>query len=154
MAHETGIAAQNGIQATLLARRGLRAAPTALEGKFGFWRAFGGATEPPANATADLGATYAITKTFHKPYPTASEYTWNSAMYVTHQLAIQNAIDFRNVESIAVTVMTKMLTYPGLAFAGPYENIDQAIASKPFAIAAIVRNHGFTSEVYRTSSGQ
>lgn len=151
--HETGIAAQNGIQAAMLARRGLRAAPTALEGKFGFWRAFGGATEAPANATADLGAHFAITKTFHKPYPTASEYTWNSAMYVTHQLAVRHAVDFRDVESIAVTVMTKMLTYPGLAYAGPYTNIDQAIASKPFAIAAIVRNHGFTSEVYRTQLG-
>jgi 2-methylcitrate dehydratase PrpD len=148
--HETGIAAQNGVQAALLARRGLRAAATAFEGKFGFWRAFGGATRAPASATSDLGRTFAIMKTFHKPYPTASEYTWNSAMYVTHQLAVRNSIDFRDVNEISVTVMTKMLSYPGLAFAGPYDNIDQAIASKPFAIAAIVRNHGFTSEVYRT----
>ena len=99
--HETGIAAQNGVQAALLARRGLRAAATAFEGKFGFWRAFGGATQAPASATADLGRSYAITKTFHKPYPTASEYTWNSAMYVTHQLATRNDIDFHDVDEIS-----------------------------------------------------
>lgn len=147
--HETGIAAQNGIQAALLARRGLRAALTAFEGKFGFWRAFGGAVDEPPSATAGLGESFEIAKTFHKPYPTASEYTWNSAMYVTHQLVLQNKIGYRDVESAQVTVMAKMLSYPGLGYRGPFENIDQAIASKPFAIAAILRNASFTSEVYR-----
>jgi 2-methylcitrate dehydratase PrpD len=147
--HETGVAAQNGVLAAFLARRGLRAATTAFEGQFGFWRAFGGATERPASATAELGKSFAILeKTFHKPYPTASEYTWNSAMYVTHRLVSERSIDYRDVESIEVTVMTRMLSYPGLGFAGPFENIDQAIASKPFAIAAIMRTHGFTSDVY------
>lgn len=148
--HETGVAAQNGIQAALLARRGLRAASTAFEGKFGFWRAFGGATEAPASATAGLGDSYEISQTFHKPYPTASEYTWNSAMYVTHQLVLRNKINYHDVERAEVKVMAKMLTYPGLAYSGPYENIDQAIASKPFAIAALLRNASFTSEVYRS----
>ncbi|HEX7126067.1 MAG TPA: MmgE/PrpD family protein [Thermodesulfobacteriota bacterium] len=148
--HETGVAAQNGVLAALLAQRGLRAARTAFEGRFGFWRAFGDAAEPPASATAGLGRSFQITQAFHKPYPTASEYTWNSAMYVTHQLALENGIDYREVDRCEITVMTKMLTYPGLAYAGPYVNIDQAIASKPFAIAAILKNHGFTSDVYRT----
>lgn len=148
--HETGVAAQNGVQAALLARRGLRAAATALEGKFGFWRAFGGASEPPTSATANLGKAFEIMSTFHKPYPTASEYTWNSAMYVTHQLVLNNKIDYREIERAEVTVMSKMLTYPGLSYAGPFENIDQAIASKPFAIAAILRNASFTSHVYQS----
>lgn len=147
--HETGVATHNGILAALLAQRGLRGAATAIEGKSGFWRAFGGATERPKSVKFDFGKRFEIMETFHKPYPTASECTWNSAMYVTHQLVLANKIEHRDVERIEVTVMTKMLTYPGLAFAGPYENIDQAIASKPFAIAAIVRNAGFTSEVYR-----
>jgi 2-methylcitrate dehydratase PrpD len=152
--HETGVAAQNGVLAAFLARRGLRAASAAIEGQFGFWRAFGGTTQRPASATADLGRSFAIlTKTFHKPYPTASEYTWNSAMYVTHRLVREHRIDHRDVEQIDVTVMSKMLGYPGLAFAGPFETIDQAIASKPFAIATIVRTVGFTSEVYRTRLG-
>ena len=89
-------------------------------------RLFGGATGRPASATADLGRSFGIMKTFHKPYPTASEYTWNSAMCVTHRLVREHRIDHRDVERVEVTVMTKMLTYPGLAFAGPYENIDQA----------------------------
>jgi 2-methylcitrate dehydratase PrpD len=149
--HETGVAAHNGVLAAFLARRGLRAAGTAFEGAFGFWRAFGGVTERPPSATADLGRSFAIlTKTFHKPYPTASEYTWNSAMYVTHRLVREHGIDHRDVESVDVAVMSKMLGYPGLAFAGPFETIDQAIASKPFAIAVIVRTVGFTSEVYRS----
>lgn len=148
--HETGVAAQNGVQAALLARKGLRAATTALEGKFGFWRAFGGASEAPASATEGLGKSFEITSTFHKPYPTASEYTWNSAMYVTHQLVLKNKIDYREIERAEVTVMSKMLTYPGLAYSGPFQNIDQAIASKPFAIAAILRNASFTSHVYRS----
>jgi 2-methylcitrate dehydratase PrpD len=149
--HETGVAALNGVLAAFLARRGLRAAATAIEGEFGFWRAFGGATERPASATADLGRSFAIlAKTFHKPYPTASEYTWNSAMCVTHRLVREHRIDHRDVASVEVTVMTKMLGYPGLAFAGPFETIDQAIASKPFAIAAIVLTGGFTSEVYQS----
>jgi len=71
-------------------------------------------------------------------------------MYVTHQLVLRHGLDYRNIERAEVTVMTKMLTYPGLAFAGPYENIDQAIASKPFAIAAILRNASFTSDVYKS----
>lgn len=37
----TGIAAQNGISSALLAKSGLKGPPTALEGKRGFFFAFG-----------------------------------------------------------------------------------------------------------------
>ena len=136
--HETGVAARNGIMAGLFAEQGLRAAPHAIEGAFGFMRAF---PNLPADAvdTSDFGTRFEIEATFHKPYPTASDRSWNAALSLVASLVREHAVDHRDVNAVRVRVFARKLDYPGLGYRGPFDTVDQAAFSKPWAIAAIVR---------------
>lgn len=64
-----GLAARSGIQAARLALGGLTGAPTAIEGRFGFLRAWLHDDADPAAVTDGLGERWAAADTFYKPYP-------------------------------------------------------------------------------------
>src|SRR5207244_10966054 len=71
--YHAGHAARNGVWAALLAREGFTASDTALEGKQGYARAFGGSTSVD-DALAGLGRTWHITSSgiAGKPYPSCA----------------------------------------------------------------------------------
>lgn len=145
-----GVAANNGIVAAQMARKGLRSAPTALEGKYGFYHAFSGAAGIPPAFVDGPGKPYQIMDNWHKPFPTGAENTWTSAMKLVQGIAVRNDIDISKVRTIEVRVMGRMLSYPGLQFVGVCETIDRALMSKPFALAAILKNKTLNYNVYRT----
>lgn len=64
-----GLAAQAGVTAALLARRGITGPPTALEGRFGFFRAFLDGRFDPRPLREGLGRDWEIPRIFFKPYP-------------------------------------------------------------------------------------
>jgi 2-methylcitrate dehydratase PrpD len=136
--HETGIACRNGIMAALFAQRGLEAAEASIEGEFGFLRAFANLS-PDAIETATLGRQFEILQTFHKPFPTASDRSLNAALSVVATLVARHAVPHEDVAAIRIQTFARKVDYPGLGFHGPYRTIDQAILSKPWAVAAIVR---------------
>ena len=144
-----GVATNNGIVAAHMARKGLSSAPTALEGRFGFYHAFCSATGTPPAFVDGPGSHYQILDNWHKPFPTGSESTWVSAMKLVQGIVRRDDIDPRRIASIVVRVMGRMLNYPGLTFSGVCETIDKAIMSKPFAVAAIVKNKTLNYAVYR-----
>jgi 2-methylcitrate dehydratase PrpD len=144
-----GVATNNGIVAAQMARKGLTAAPTALEGRFGFYQAFCGATGTPPAFVEGPGRRYQIMDNWHKPFPTGSESTWVSAMKLVQGIVRRKDIDHRRISAIVVRVMGRMLSYPDLTFSGVCETIDKAIMSKPFAVAAIVKNKTLNYAVYR-----
>jgi 2-methylcitrate dehydratase PrpD len=144
-----GVATNNGIVAAQMARKGLTAAPTALEGRFGFYQAFCGATGTPPAFVEGPGSRYQIMDNWHKPFPTGSESTWVSAMKLVQGIVRRNDVDPRRISAVVVRVMGRMLNYPGLTFSGVCETIDKAIMSKPFAVAAIVKNKTLNYAVYR-----
>lgn len=64
-----GLAAQNGVNAAMLALRGFTGPPTALEGRFGFFQAhLHGAFDAEA-VTNELGERWETARIFTKPYP-------------------------------------------------------------------------------------
>lgn len=145
-----GLATNNGILAAQMARKGMRSAPTALEGRFGFYRAFCGAEGTPPAFAQGPGKRFQIMDNWHKPFPTGSESTWVSAMKLVQGIVVRHKVDPRKVSSVVVRVMGRMLNYPGLTFANVCQTIDKAIMSKPFAVAAIVKNGTLNYDVYRT----
>lgn len=64
-----GWAAHAAVAATELAARGLTGPPTALEGRFGFFRAFLDGRQDPAVVSDGLGERWAVPDIFYKPYP-------------------------------------------------------------------------------------
>ena len=64
-----GWAAHAGVTAALLVARGLTGPPTALEGRFGFFRAFLHDTGNLAELTEGLGTHWEVPSIFFKPYP-------------------------------------------------------------------------------------
>ncbi|GDY32001.1 MmgE/PrpD family protein [Gandjariella thermophila] len=66
---QTGWAAHCGVTAAQLAVAGLTGPPTALEGRFGFFRAFCGERARPDRVTAALGDRWHADQVHVKPYP-------------------------------------------------------------------------------------
>lgn len=64
-----GLAAQAGVQAAELVARGLTGAPTALEGRFGFFEAWLRDQWRPEAVTDGLGEEWSVAGIFYKPYP-------------------------------------------------------------------------------------
>ncbi|MPZ61690.1 MAG: MmgE/PrpD family protein [Propionibacteriales bacterium] len=64
-----GWAAQGGVQAAQLAKRGFTGPPTVLEGRFGFYRAFLGGRFDADQLDEGLGTRWEIHRIFLKPYP-------------------------------------------------------------------------------------
>jgi len=65
-----GWAAHSGITAAMLAKGGLTAPPTVLEGRFGFFRAYSNGRFEPDAILGGLGTTWEMLRIFYKPYPT------------------------------------------------------------------------------------
>ncbi|WP_434441652.1 MmgE/PrpD family protein [Lentzea sp. E54] len=64
-----GWAAQSGVSAAQLVRRGFTGPPTVLEGRFGFFQSFLRGQADLAAVTAGLGEDWAAPGIFFKPYP-------------------------------------------------------------------------------------
>ena len=72
-----GLAAQAGVTAAQLVRRGFTGPPTVLEGRFGFFEAWLHGQFFPAAITDGLGTEWAVPSIFFKPYP-ANHFTHTS----------------------------------------------------------------------------
>ncbi|MBS4751399.1 MmgE/PrpD family protein [Nocardioides sp. zg-ZUI104] len=64
-----GVAAQAGVTAAQLVRRGFTGPPTVLEGRFGFFQAWLHGQFFPTAITEDLGTAWSVPGIFFKPYP-------------------------------------------------------------------------------------
>lgn len=64
-----GLAAQAGVTAAQLVRRGFTGPPTVLEGRFGFFEAWLHGQFFPEAVTAGLGSEWSVPGIFFKPYP-------------------------------------------------------------------------------------
>ena len=151
---QNGAALRSGIIAALLAKQGLQAAETALEGKYGFFSAFGGPKlrtkiiSEMDEITGSLGKKFEISENMFKPY--ASCGCNQTGVDITLALAKQNEIKANDVEQIRVRVHPSNRDYPGIKRRGPFETIDQALLSKSFSIAAALKNRDLQTKEYLT----
>lgn len=149
---QNGGALRNGMMAALLAKKGLVAAKTALEGRCGFFATFGGpevresVLSQMEEITSSLGRDFEVGRNIFKPYPTCG---YNQVgVEVAAEMAMKYDIQPKNIEEIRVTVSPENKNYPGGDFHGPFETLDQALLSKPFSMAAAMMFRNITVDMY------
>jgi 2-methylcitrate dehydratase PrpD len=129
-----GLASRNGITAAILARAGAKAAETVLEGKAGFYQAFGGTNEGLDAAWGDLGKRFMILEAKYKPYPVCAEN--QISVDLSLKLKEQHGIDAKNIDHIMEIGPLYAISYPGVDYPGPFQSRGQAIMSAQFCNAA------------------
>lgn len=140
-------AARNGILAALLAGRGFHGASTAFEGPSGFFNAFAGVKGTPGEVLAGLGTDYQIRYTVQKPYPSCGSN--QVILKLMERLAEQHgAINPAEVQDINVQTLPRLAEHLGIQFAGPFNTVEQALVSMPFAIGSMLVNGHFDSSIY------
>ncbi len=149
---QNGGALRNGLMAALLARNGLVASSTALEGRCGFLACFGGPEVRDSvltdleEITRTLGRDFEVGKNVFKPYPTCG---YNQ---VGVEVAVAMARKFEilpgDIEEIKAIVAPENKNYPGGDFHGPFATLDQALLSKPFSLAAAFLFRSVTVDMY------
>jgi 2-methylcitrate dehydratase PrpD len=130
-----GLAAQAGVNAAQLVRRGFTGPPTVLEGRFGFFQAWLHGQFRPEAVTDGLGEDWVVPGIFFKPYP---------ANHFTHT-SIDAGIAFRergirpeDVESITLGVPTAVIRTIGQPIEVKRAPVTgyQAQFSGPYAVTA------------------
>ncbi|MQA06827.1 MAG: MmgE/PrpD family protein [Streptosporangiales bacterium] len=134
---QNGVAAWRGTMAGLLAAAGVRGPAEPLTGPQGFLTAFCGTDSPPDDwRTAP--ATDAIHVVWFKRYPVLGD---NMAAAVAAASLHPELPDPHAVTRIDVHINAHFAAYPGTSYAGPYDTVEQAMASTAFAVAALLA-HG------------
>lgn len=111
-----GMASRNGVTAALLASKGGEAAPDALEGEAGFYKAFLG-QKPPQGLTAKLGKEWEILKVNFKPYPMCA--LNQTPVDLVLRMVGNSDIKPREIESVRMRLNPNAINYPGINNKGP-----------------------------------
>jgi 2-methylcitrate dehydratase PrpD len=127
------MAARNGIVCAQLARHGLQAAPTAIEGRNGFAQAFTGSTEHTAAIVEDLGQHWELLEVTQKPYPVGG----NSQPRIEAMLDLvhEHGVSYNQIEHIVDTINSHEGAYPGVDHKGPFGTIGAALMNPRFCVA-------------------
>jgi len=125
-----GIGARSGIQAALLAQRGLTGPPTIIEGKRGFLKVFADEVEPD-EITRGLGRDFKIMRIWFKIYPCVA--TVQGVIYTLSKLIEEHRFGADDIDEIRVGISDTSLSHGGAI----YEPRDTASAqfSLPFSLA-------------------
>lgn len=148
---QEGSGCRTGILAVLLAQQGLQGADNILEGPRGVNASFAGTTEGQAEILRGLGEQFQILDVCFKPFPSGGAN--QGSMTVAQDLARRNPIDYRKVRAVRIQIPQggthERMDYPTIRYAGPFHTIDQCLISKPFGIAAILKNGFMDMDVAR-----
>ncbi len=139
---ENGLAARNGMLATLLAQQGAKASPVALEGNAGFYHAFTDTQEHLERIVNQLGYTWEILNVTFKLYPVCA---FNQTPLIAALSLVQEQdIELDDIEHITVEMNDYEATYPGMAHMGPYTTTGQTLMSTPFCISSVLAYKQFS----------
>ncbi|MBI2861694.1 MAG: MmgE/PrpD family protein, partial [Chloroflexi bacterium] len=138
-----GIAVRGGVQAALLAQRGLTGPATIFEGKRGILHTFAD-SDAVGLLTDGLGEQFKIFETLVKIYPTVGVHI--GPLEVLSGMLKANPIDHRQVRSVRVGVVEHGVLHGGGAIYHPHDVIS-AQFSLPFSIALrlVKGNNSLTS---------
>lgn len=130
-----GLAAQAGVTAAQLVRRGFTGPPTVLEGRFGFFEAWLHGQFFPAAVTDGLGTTWSVPGIFFKPYP-ANHFTHTSID--AGRIFAARGVRPEDVESITIGAPTAVIRTIGqpIEVKRAPETGYQAQFSGPYAVTA------------------
>lgn len=135
-----GKACAQGIVAAYLASEGLRGPPSALEGRRGFFGAYGQDVRPDA-VTKDLGADFAIRHSVLKPYPVMGGNT--TAIDSVLQLMREHRLDAARIRRVTVRTRSHFVAYSGSFYGDASERYRptsrfSAEMSLPYAIGCAI----------------
>lgn len=127
---QAGVAAQNGIVASLIGRGGAQGATTPFEGDAGYFQGF--ADIAPDSDLADWGD-WGITGVTAKPYPISGGKigSCDSAL-----AAYQQGIDPGQIDRVVGYLQPGVKEFPGGDNPGPFTTMNEAQDSTQFVIAA------------------
>lgn len=129
---QAGTAARNGITAALLAQAGATSAPSALDGKAGFFRAYGEAGRRyDARLAEGLGAQFEIAAVTYKPYPICQFHRG----LVRGSAALRERAGGRALTALTARMHPFEADFYGVRFAGPFKTFPQTFMSATFCAA-------------------
>jgi 2-methylcitrate dehydratase PrpD len=130
---QLGLASRNGILAARLAAAGATAAPDALEGSAGFYRAFLGEVDGVEGVGRDLGQTWRSLDVTYKPFAVCAilqaPVTQAMALSERHQLKASD------IAAVRLRLNPAEAAYPGTDSQGPFSDIGATLMSAPFCMA-------------------
>ncbi|MFW9779478.1 MAG: MmgE/PrpD family protein [Candidatus Heimdallarchaeota archaeon] len=142
----SGLAAQNGVMAALIARKGSSGALKSFEGDRGFFRAYLDVNpEGLDELTQNLGRNYDTTKVVLKPYSVIT--TILPIINNIVKLANQNDLNFEEINSVRIVAGPRVTDGPlktSIVDRGPFVNKNQAYKSLTCA-SAIALKYGDVS---------
>lgn len=140
--YEAALASRNGILAALLAQSGAVGAPSAMEGKAGFYRAFTGVEPEAEKITKLLGKKFEILNVDLKPYPVCA---FNQGPVRSMLRLVERVnIPASRIEKITIRMNPYEANYPGMANKGPFNSIGSTLMSTPFCLATALVNRNVT----------
>jgi len=130
---QLGLASRNGILAARLAAAGATAAPDALEGSAGFYRAFLGEVDGVDGVGRDLGQAWRSLDVTYKPFAVCAilqaPVTQAMALSERHQLKAED------IAAVRLRLNPAEAAYPGTDSQGPFSDIGATLMSAPFCMA-------------------
>lgn len=131
-----GRAAESGVLACALARRGFTAPLAALDGRFGLLEVFGGDKSDPKALDGDLGARYAVSRVWTKVYPCCG--VLHTTAQALHALRVEHGVEHTAVKSVRIGTNQRAIALNGEV--APKDTM-AAQYSMPFTAAvALVRD--------------
>lgn len=135
-----GANSRDGVQAAFLAEHGMTGTPRILEGRQGFFRCIADIEEPP-DITNGLGAEFRIGHSVSKLFPTGTAN--QAAVCVARVVRERLGADTGAITAIHTVQHPAFgaahTAYPTVFSPGPYASLDAALASKPLAVATMLR---------------
>jgi 2-methylcitrate dehydratase PrpD len=140
-AFQAGWAARSGIVAARLAAAGAASGPTALDGKAGFYRAYGEAGRNYAmRVTEHLGDSFEMLGITFKPYPICQFHR----SIVRGCALLRERAGTARLDSITVRMHPFEADFFGVRYAGPFATFPQTFMSAPFCAALAWTRGGAT----------
>lgn len=141
---EVGVAVRDGILASLLAKNGATAAPTAFEGKAGFLNAFADKKGLAKQIIRNLETNWEIMDAGFKSYPVCA---LNQTPVLTMlDLVKENKIDSDEIKRIRIRMNPQDFSYPGINYRGPFNTVGATLMSTPFCLAVACMRRAVTLE--------
>ncbi|MFC9841674.1 MmgE/PrpD family protein [Rhodococcus sp. NPDC127530] len=132
----TGTAARGGLVAFDLARAGMRASESVLEGRDGLFNAYGAGRAGAEHFARSLHEPFGILDVRHKPFAGCNLIQTPIAA----ALAARNKITGRpgDIESVTIKTFAQAQAYPGCDNPGPFFQVQQSKMSLQYAVASAV----------------
>lgn len=130
---QNGFACQRGAYASLLAQQGVRGPSLPLTGPRGFLQTFTTGGVPPRWSSGPTDES--ILGVWFKHYPTLGD---NMAPVLAAAALTASTPPAADISEIVIHMNAHYASYPGTQFMGPFERIEQAIASTAFAVATLL----------------